>query len=69
MQPNIGVFDRIIRVVAAVLLLSLLFFVEGNLRWFGLIGLVPLIGGLVRRCPLYAASGISTLSADGPNKC
>jgi hypothetical protein len=68
MQPNIGDFDRMIRVVAGVLLLSLLFFLEGELRWLGLIGLVPLITGLVRRCPLYAASGINSLSADSPNK-
>ena len=68
MQPNIGDFDRMIRVVAGILLLSLLFFLEGNLRWLGLIGLIPLITGLVRRCPLYAATGISSLSADGLNK-
>ena len=65
MQTNIGDFDRLIRVVAGVVLLTLLFFLQGNLRWLGLIGLIPLITGLVRWCPLYAASGLNSLPADG----
>ena len=68
MQTNVGDLDRMIRIVAGVLLLSLLFFLEGNVRWLGLIGLIPLITGLSRRCPLYAASGINSLSPGGPDK-
>ena len=68
MQTNIGDLDRMIRVVAGVLLLSLLFFLEGNLRWLGLIGLIPLATGFVRWCPLYAATGLSSLRANLPHK-
>lgn len=68
MQTNIGDFDRVIRVVAGVLLLSLLFFLQGNLRWLGLIGLIPLTTGLVRWCPLYAVSGLNSLRASIRNK-
>ena len=40
MEPNVGQTDRIIRIVAGLLLLSLT--VVGPQSWWGLIGLVPL---------------------------
>ena len=60
MNPNVGNTDRIIRIVAGVLLLSAFVFVEGNLRWLGIIGLVPLLTGIFRRCPAYTLLGAST---------
>lgn len=64
MKANVGNIDRIIRIVAGVLILSVLFLAEGNARWLGLIGLVPLATGLVRWCPAYALLGTSTCGAD-----
>lgn len=60
MNPNVGNTDRIIRIVAGILLLSALVFIEGNLRWLGIIGLVPLLTGIFRWCPAYALLGAST---------
>lgn len=63
MQLNVGDNDRTIRIIGGVLTLSLLFFLPGNVRWLGLLGLVPLATGLFRWCPIYRALGISTRPA------
>lgn len=60
MTCNVGTLDRVLRVLAGLGLLSLLVVLDGNARWFGLIGLVPLLTGLVRFCPLYTVLGIRT---------
>ena len=53
-MANIESPDRVIRIVAGLALLGVVVFVPGNWRWLGLIGLVPLITGLVGWCPVYA---------------
>lgn len=60
MTKNIGGLDRALRLVAGLVLLSLLLVLEGDARWFGLIGLVPLATGLLRWCPVYTLLGIKT---------
>ena len=60
METNIGKVDKTVRVVAGVGLLSLLFVLEGNLRWVGLIGIVPLATALFGYCPLYSLLGVKT---------
>ena len=50
--------ERVIRVVAGVGLLSLVF-VGPQTPW-GWIGVVPLATGLIGSCPLYTLLGIST---------
>ena len=60
MERNVGTTDRVIRIVAGLVLLGLVLIVEGNARWWGLVGLVPLITGLASRCPLYIPFGIDT---------
>lgn len=60
MRQNVGTVDRAIRIVAGLILLSLVFIVEGSARWWGLVGLVPLLTGLSSRCPLYVPLGIDT---------
>ena len=52
--------ERVIRVVAGVLLLSLVF--VGPQTLFGLVGLVPLATGLVGSCPIYTLLGVNTCS-------
>ena len=63
MNPNVGTVDRIIRVLIGLGLLSLFFILDGNARWFGLIGLVPLLTAGIRFCPLYTVLGIRTCKA------
>jgi len=60
MKVNIGSMDRTVRILAGIALLALVFVLEGNARWLGLIGLVPLATGLFRFCPAYALFGLST---------
>jgi len=60
MKQNIGKSERIIRVVAGLAVLSLLFFVDGNLRYLGFIGLIPLVTGILGFCPLYSIFKFST---------
>jgi hypothetical protein len=62
MQANVGGIDRVLRIVVGLALLSLLFFLEGNARWWGLIGAVPLLTALMRWCPAYTLFGIRTCS-------
>ncbi|MFC7334669.1 YgaP family membrane protein [Rhodocista pekingensis] len=60
MVTNVGSLDRALRFVIALALLSLLVLLEGNARWLGLIGLVPLTTATLRWCPLYTIFGINT---------
>jgi hypothetical protein len=64
MSKNIGSIDRALRLVLGVALLSLLLVLDGPSRWWGLLGLVPLLTGAVSFCPLYAALGINSCPAD-----
>jgi len=54
MQGNVENMDRVIRILAGVALLGVFALVPGVWRWLGLIGVVPLITGLVGWCPIYA---------------
>lgn len=59
MQANIGRTDRIIRIVAGLLLLSLVFI--GPQTLWGLVGLVPLATAFINFCPAYKLIGMDTL--------
>jgi hypothetical protein len=63
MKRNVGTADRVIRIAAGVVLLSLVFIVESNARWWGLVGLVPLATGLSGWCLMYLPFGIDTRRA------
>lgn len=63
MKSNVGTVDRVIRVLIGIILLSLLFFLEGNLQFIGLIGIVPLLTAFFKFCPLYSLFGINTNSS------
>jgi len=58
MKPNEAIWDRMIRVVLGIGLLSLVF-VGPRTPW-GIVGVVPLLTGLVGFCPLYRILGLST---------
>ena len=60
MAANVGGIDRVIRIVVAIALLSLVFVLEANARYLGLIGLVMLATGVFRFCPAYTLFGFST---------
>lgn len=58
MTSNIGTWDRTLRIVAGLALVSLVF--VGPKTLWGLLGLVPLATGLARFCPAYRVAGVST---------
>ncbi len=55
---NEGTVDRVLRVIAGLALISLVF-VGPQTPW-GWIGVVPLLTGLVGWCPAYTLFGIKT---------
>ncbi|WP_308388314.1 DUF2892 domain-containing protein [Acidithiobacillus sp. AMEEHan] len=60
MQKNAGMVDRAIRVLVGMALLALVF-VGPHTPW-GLIGILPLVTGLVGYCPAYSLFGLRTCS-------
>ncbi len=57
MKCNVGATDRLVRIIAGILILLLGLYYR---NWWGLIGLIPLITGVVRFCPLYLPFKINT---------
>ena len=57
MKCNVGATDRLVRIIAGLVIL-LLGLVYKN--WWGLVGLIPLLTGIFRYCPLYVPFKMST---------
>ena len=60
MKANVGGLDKGLRIIAGLGLLALMLVLEGNARWWGLVGIVPLLTGFMNFCPVYALLGINT---------
>ena len=63
MTVNVGIFDRIARVVVGVALLAfaLGFLAPGTgWNWAGWIGVLPILTALVGNCPAYSIMGFTT---------
>lgn len=61
LKKNMGTIDRIVRVVVGLaLLLGFFMNADASLRWLYLIGLIPLITGLMGSCLIYSAFGWTT---------
>ena len=57
-MKNEGTIDRALRVAIGIVLLSLT--VLGPQTLWGLVGLIPLVTGLVGYCPVYKLIGLNT---------
>lgn len=57
MQKNVGNTDRMIRIIAGIIILALGAYYGS---WWGLVGLVPLLTGITQSCVLYKMLGINT---------
>lgn len=57
MQINVGKTDRIVRIVAGIVIILLGLVYQS---WWGVIGLIPLATGLLRWCPAYLPFGFSS---------
>lgn len=64
MKKNVGSADRLIRLVIGLVIIAWGIYAES---WFGLIGIVPLMTGLLNWCPAYIPLKLSTIKR-GDNK-
>jgi len=60
MKTNIGTIDRVVRILAGLVLIGLAY--SGTIGVWGYVGVVLLLTGLVRICPAYSILGINTCS-------
>lgn len=58
MTPNEGKIDRVLRVTVGLVLIALVF--VGRQTMWGLLGILPLLTGLIGFCPLHAVLGLKT---------
>ena len=54
---NVGGIDKVFKFVVGLILLSILLWGEGNLKYLGLIGLVPIISAIFDFSPLCLMLG------------
>jgi hypothetical protein len=58
MKRNVGNADKTIRIAVGLILIVLALL--GTIGWWGYLGIIPLLAGVVGNCPLYTLLGIST---------
>ncbi|MDE4542950.1 MULTISPECIES: DUF2892 domain-containing protein [unclassified Thermoanaerobacterium] len=68
MKSNVGSVDKIVRYVIGIILLLLLFILKGNARYWGLLGLIPILTAAFGFCPLYKIFGISTAKKENESE-
>lgn len=63
MTKNIGMIDRVLRIVIGIILIAFALKIGfGNTGWncIGWIGVIPIVTALVGSCPLYSLIGVNT---------
>jgi hypothetical protein len=60
MKKNVGGIDRIVRILLGLALVAMGLYTQS---WWGSVGLVPLVTGLVGWCPLYVPLKLSTAAS------
>lgn len=65
MKANVGGIDRVLRIVAGLVLIALA--LTGTIGVWGWIGVVPLATGLIGWCPAYPLLGMSTCKVKNPS--
>lgn len=58
METNVGGIDRILRIVAGLVLIALA--ATGTIGVWGWIGIMPLLTGIFQFCPAYTLLGMNT---------
>jgi len=58
MQANVGGLDKVVRIIAGVILIALA--ATGTIGIWGWIGILPLVTGIFNFCPAYRLLGISS---------
>jgi hypothetical protein len=65
MKKNIGSLDQTLRIIVGLIIIALGVIYQS---WWGLVGIIPLLTGFVKSCPLYIPLGISTDKKEEPKK-
>lgn len=65
MKSNVGGIDRVLRIVAGLVLIALT--LTGTIGLWGWIGLVPLATAALGFCPLYTVLGFSSCPVKSAN--
>lgn len=63
MTKNIGMIDRVLRIVIGIILIAFALkigFGNTGWNWIGWIGVIPIVTALVGSCPLYSLIGVNT---------
>lgn len=63
MMKNVGVLDRIIRLISGMALLSMLVLVNGTWKYVGLLGIPLILTGMLGMCLVYRILGVRTCSS------
>lgn len=65
LKKNVGKLDRTLRIVVGLALIAGFFLNRDSAYgWLYLIGIVPLVTGLMSSCPAYSILGVNTCKAD-----
>ena len=64
MKKNVGSVDRPLRIIVGAVIVVWGVYAES---WWGLVGLVPLMTGMLNWCPVYLPFNLSTIKK-GDNK-
>ena len=56
-MKKVSGIDKVIRFVPGLILLSIVFWGDGNLKYLGLIGLIPIVAAIFDFCPLCLIFG------------
>jgi hypothetical protein len=70
MNANVGLIDRIVRIVIGVALIAYAIpigFPSTGWNWVGWIGVIPLLTAVFSICPAYSLLGLSTCSTKVPS--
>jgi len=65
MKQNIGKTDKIIRIIAGIVIIVLGLVFKS---WWGIVGVLPLITAAIGWCPGYVPFGISTCKTENTPK-
>ncbi len=62
MHRNVGVSDRVLRIIIGILLIAYAAFPSTGWDWIGWIGVIPILTAVFGICPIYSLLGISSCS-------
>ncbi len=60
MKKNVGMVDRVVRIILGAALITFALIGEGFTAKFGWIGVIPLLTAFVGFCPIYTLLGVSS---------